>query len=471
MGQEIETSQFSNYDFSTFSRNLEQETKLLAELFRNDRFANDKIIGGFEIEAWLVSSSGAASPVNQTFLSQLNNPMVVHELAAFNVELNSVPVEMKQKALSNMENQLQETWNECRHVAKELSINMMLIGILPSIQQQQLTMANMSKLNRYRALNEQVIKLRDGRPLQLDISGKESIRTSHHDVMLESACTSLQLHIQVPVDKAARFYNASIMLSAPMVAVAANSPYLFGYELWDETRIPLFEQSVELGSDDYRRVTFGHAYIKHSMFECFEENLKHYPVLVPFKESSDITQLSHLCFHNGTIWRWNRPLIGFDENGIVHLRIEHRVIPSGPTVTDSIANAAFYFGLVHTLAEEIDDFEERLPFHNAKDNFYSCAKHGLSTSIDWPEFGKISVKTLLIETLIPAARRGLLNLDIAQNDIDKYLSIIERRTESEQNGANWQRNWVTRHGRDMNRLTCSYLERQNHGSPVHEWTI
>ncbi len=471
MGQEIEYNQFSNHDFSTFSKHLKEETHLLGELFKNNRISNEGNIGGFEIEAWLVSQSGSPVPVNQTFLSKLNLPLVVPELAAFNVELNSEPVYLQNNALTQMEKQLQDIWKTCQIVAKDLSIEMMMIGILPNIQQKHLTMANMSQLNRYRALNEQVIKLRNGQPLKLDINGKDKIHTSHYDVMFESACTSLQLHLQVPVDKAAQFYNISIMLSAPIVAATANSPYFFGYDLWDETRIPLFEQSVELGSNDYRRVTFGSGYVRDSIFECFEENLTHYPVLVPLKEQNEIEQLSRVKFHNGTIWRWNRPLIGFDENDVPHIRIEHRVIPSGPTVTDSIANAAFYFGLVSELVDEAYVYEKQLPFVKAKENFYLCAKHGLSADIDWPNHGNKPVKHILLEELIPAAQRGLLKLNITKEDINKYLSIIEHRVESEQNGANWQRRWVIRHGADMRRLTLAYLDRQNNGDPVHKWNL
>lgn len=471
MGQEIESSYFSNRDFNLFNSYLKDETALLSELLKKNKFSNNGSIVGFEIEAILVSLSGAPVPVNKTFLNKLNNPLVVHELAAFNVELNSKPIKLKSNALSKMEAALQSTWNNCCDVANELSIEMMMIGILPSLQEHQLTLENMSKLNRYKALNEQVLHLREGKPLRLDINGTDSIQTTHRNVMLESACTSLQLHLQVPYDQIARFYNASIMLSAPIIAATANSPFLFGCELWDETRIPLFEQAVELGSEDYHRVTFGSSYIKHSMLECFEENLMHYPVLVPLKEEAGFNQLSHLRFHNGTIWRWNRPLIGFDQNGTPHIRIEHRVIPSGPTIIDSIANAAFYYGLVHDLAENVDTLIEQLPFQEAKENFYNCAKQGLSAKIDWPNQGNINTSELLLHTLIPAARRGLKKLAILENDINKYISIIEQRIETQQNGANWQRLWIDKYGKDFHRLTRAYLDRQNSGLPVHQWTI
>jgi hypothetical protein len=329
----------------------------------------------------------------------------------------------------------------------------------------------MSQLNRYKALNEHVFKLRNGQPINLDISGKESIKTTHYDVMLESACTSFQLHLQVPIHSAVDFYNISIMLSAPIVAATANSPYLFGHDLWDETRIPLFEQSVELGNEHFRRVTFSSGYAKHSLMECFEENLEHYPILVPLKEQDELTHLSHLKFHNGTIWRWNRPLIGTDNNQKPHLRIEHRVIPAGPSVIDSITNAAFYFGLTHALVNHVNEYQDELPFHIAKNNFYESAKHGLDAEIYWPGQGNINVRNLLLDELIPAAKRGLTTLEIEADDIEHYVSIMQHRIESRQNGTNWQRRWVNKHGKEWQRLVQNYLEQQNSGKPVHEWDI
>jgi Glutamate-cysteine ligase family 2(GCS2) len=471
MGQEIESDIFSPHDFSTFLQNLNDETRLLTEFFNKQIFSDEGPVGGYEVEAILVNAAGLPEPINQTFLDRLNDPMVVHELAAFNVELNGPPVFLQNNALSQMQANLQTTWDACRHMAQDLSVDVMMIGILPNIQEQQLTLANMSQLNRYKALNEQVFKLRNGKPIHLDISGQEKIKTTHHDVMLESACTSFQLHLQVPLQSAVDFYNISSILSAPIIAATANSPYLFGHELWDETRIPLFEQAVEIGSEDYRRVTFGSAYAQYSLMECYEENLMHYPVLVPLKKQDEHAHLSHLRFHNGTIWRWNRPLIGFDNNQVPHMRIEHRVIPAGPSVVDSIANAAFYFGLAHALVDEIENFQADLPFHTAKQNFYECAKHGLKANVFWPEQGEISVRNLLLDELIPAARRGLKKIDIDDDDIEKYISIIQERIENKQNGANWQRRWVYKHGRDMQRLTCNYLEQQNSGHPVHKWDI
>lgn len=471
MGQEIDSSRFSQNDFDVFAAKLKKETEQLEKAFTEKQFSETGNIIGYEIEAWLVSQSGTPIPINQTFLEKLDNPLVVHELAAFNVELNSEPLALRGKTLSIMEENLHTTWATCRNTARELSVDLMMIGILPSIQERHLSIENMSKLNRYHALNEQLMKHRHGKPLQLDISGRQSINTSHNNVMMESACTSFQLHLQTPLHKAACYLNLSSLVSGPMVAVAANSPYLFGKDLWDETRIPLFEQSVDIEKNNFRRVTFGHDYIRDSIMENYHDNLKHYPVLVPINIDSAPEEFRHLSFHNGTIWRWNRPLIGFDDQQLPHLRIEHRVIPSGPSVIDSVANAAFYFGLVNGLEDQAETLINEIPFTDARDNFYECAKHGLAARIRWGKHGEVGIKELLLDHLIPVAITGLERCDVDTEDTKKYMNVIRQRVSSEQNGAGWQRRWVATHGNDMQRLTCSYMQRQNDGKPVHEWSI
>jgi gamma-glutamyl:cysteine ligase YbdK (ATP-grasp superfamily) len=293
--------------------------------------------------------------------------------------------------------------------------------------------------------------------------------------MLESAATSLQLHLKVDADTAVRYYNAAQIVAAPMVAAAANSPYLFGRDLWDETRIPLFEQSVEVGGfagasrGPLRRVSFGTGYAKDSLFECFAENQQHFPVLLPISYAAPAAELRHLRLHNGTIWRWNRPLIGFDSDGTPHLRIEHRVLPAGPTVVDSIASAAFFYGLVHALAVRAAAPESQLPFATARDNFYAAARDGLDAQITWLEGRRQPAQSLLLDQLIPLARFGLGLLEIDPAERDVFLDIVKQRIRNACTGCNWQRAWVARHGRDMQALTEAYYERQQRGEPVHTW--
>ncbi len=477
MGDEISQSHFSAGDFQAFDTHLETETALLGDWFADAMFSARAPVCGLEVEAWLIDSEARPCAENQRFLASLDSEMVVPELARFNFELNVEPQALTGQAMSRLEQALSGTWRDCRHVATQLGCRPLMIGILPSVRQDDLTLENMSDLKRYRALNEQVLRLRQGEPIQLDIHGREHLNILHRDVMLESAATSLQLHLKTDLSMAVRYYNASQIVSAPMVAASANSPYLFGKDLWDETRIAVFEQAVEVGGfadasrGPLRRVSFGTGYARESLFECFVENQAHFPVLLPIHYDDPENALRHLRLHNGTIWRWNRPLIGFDPDGTPHLRIEHRVMPAGPTLHDSIANAAFFFGLVHALATLDPAPEQRLPFSQARDNFYAAAQRGLDAQIVWLDGRKLSVQRLLLDQLLPQARYGLGLLGIEPAERDRYLETVYKRVEQACTGCNWQRAFVARYGRDMQALTEAYYERQQSGTPVHEWDL
>ncbi len=335
MGQEISGSRFKKHDFEAFSRRLKAETQLLERWFADKRFSARHGTVGFELEAWLVDNAAQPAPENVRFLEQLPDALVSPELSLFNIELNSTPLMVGGDALEAMHRELEANWLRCREVAGSMGLRLAMIGILPTVRDEMLTLANMSHLTRYKALNEQVLRLRHGRALVLEIQGREHLRTEHHDVMLEAATTSFQIHFQVAQNKAARYFNAATILSAPMVAMSANSPLLFGRRLWRESRIPLFEQAVEVGGINgaafgpIKRVTFGSGYVRESLFELFLENLEHYPVLLPVELGEDPGALEHLRLQNGTVWRWNRPLAGFDADGTPHLRIEHRVVLPG----------------------------------------------------------------------------------------------------------------------------------------------
>jgi gamma-glutamyl:cysteine ligase YbdK (ATP-grasp superfamily) len=217
-------------------------------------------------------------------------------------------------------------------------------------------------------------------------------------------------------------------------------------------------------------VSFGTGYAKESLYECFVENEQHFPVLLPIRFDKPPREMSHLRLHNGTIWRWNRPLIGYDEDGTPHLRIEHRVLPGGPTVLDSIANAAFFYGLVHALAMREEPPERQLPFAMARDNFYATAREGLDAHITWLDGRKLHAQTLVLDQLIDLSRYGLTLLEVDAEDRDLYLDVIKRRARHACTGANWQRAYLTRHACDMRALTEAYYERQQSGLPVHDWT-
>ncbi len=472
MGQEIPSSRFTDQDFTEFAHRLEAETRLLAQWFDEDAFGDREHLGGVELEACLLFDNGDPAPENQQFMQRFEEPLVVPELATFNIELNSRARPLRGDVFSRMARELSGLWESCNRRAGEMKMCMGMIGVLPTLRQGLLSLGNMSPLNRYVALNEQIFRLRNGQPIRVDIEGRESLHLEHQDVMLESAATSFQIHLQVGISQAADLYNLSKIVSAPMVAVSANSPYLFGCDLWDETRIPLFEQAISVGASDLtKRVSFGIRYVYESMMENFTANLLRYPVLLPLLMDEPAERLPHLRLHNGTIWRWNRPLIGFDDQGRPHLRIEHRVIPAGPSITDSIANAAFYFGLVIGLLQHAEQPTERLKFDRARSNFYAAARHGLAAEVAWIERERVPLDRLLSEQLLPIARAGLAHLQVSAEEIEHWLGIVERRVATRQTGAAWQRAWVARHGGDFQALMQDYLMHQESGKAVHEWPI
>jgi hypothetical protein len=476
MGQEISLSHFDESDFTHFHQKLEQETLLLDRLIAQKTCSHRDPVAGFEIEAWLVNNNMRPSPINNHYLATLNDPLASAELAKFNVEFNCLPEPLTGNVFTGLHQQLESTWSKaCQH-AENMDHNVVMIGILPTLKQEDLHLGNMSDMHRYRALNEQILHNRD-KPIHIDISGAEHLKIDHHDVMLEAATTSFQTHIQLPLQIAHHFYNASIIASAPMVALCANAPFLFGKELWHESRIPLFEQAVASGGfggaaqGPLKRVSFGSDYAKHSIIECFQENLLHFPILLPADQDSAVEAFEHLRLHNGTIWRWNRPLIGFDEDGTPHIRVEHRTPAAGPSVIDSIANAAFYYGLARNICNEIVAKGLPLPFAQAKDNFYQAARYGLDGNIIWLDGAKYRLQHLLTSELLPRAISGLRSLGVCDSEIDNYLDIIRQRIANKQNGCQWQRHYINRHNPDFTEMTRTYLKNQNSGNPVSDWTF
>lgn len=470
MGDEIAHRHFSAEDFSVFRFRLDDETKLLAEQFASGRFSERGDVAGFELEAWLVDGQGDPLPHNHLFLERLQNPLVVPELASYNVELNGSPTALSGHAFSRMQDELSATWGACRVAADDLGCHLITIGILPTIREAMLNSAHMSQMVRYQALNDRVMALRDGKPLDVRIRGEDALAMQHSDVMLEAATTSFQIHLQCKPANAVRDFNAAMVASAPMVAACANSPALFNHRLWAETRIPLFEQAVDIGPHYPQRVGFGAGFAEKSLLEIFLQNQEEHPILIPNVQDVAPAKFSHARFHNGTIWRWNRPLIGFDHDGQVHMRIEHRVVPAGPTIRDCVANAALFFGLVRGFGLQPEGPEAELAFAAACDNFYQAARDGLAAKVRWRD-GERDMRPLLLQELLPLARRGLASYDIPDEEIEEYLGLVEARVETGQNGAEWQRRWMQENGVRGNALAMAYLERQEQGDPVHTWPL
>jgi gamma-glutamyl:cysteine ligase YbdK (ATP-grasp superfamily) len=474
MGSEVTQRFFEAEDFSRFRELLDEETALLKKMFAEDAFSKRGDVAGFELEAWLVDSAGNPLPDNERFLSALNSPLVVPELAKFNIELNGSPCALTGKVFSRLHEELTATWRRCVDTAAALGCQVITIGTLPTAKAELFVDANMSEMLRYKSLNDRVMALRDGRHLDINIEGDDCLALIHHDVMLEAATTSFQIHLQCPPHTAVRDFNASLIASAPLVAVGANSPFLFGHALWDESRIPLFEQAVDVGERNKPRVTFGTDYVHESLFEIFEENRVDHMILLPMVQDAPPSRFNHLRFQNGTMWRWVRPLLGFDFDGQVHLRIEQRVPSAGPTLKDCVANAAFYYGMVRGFGLQKNAPEADLSFSDARDNFYSAARYGLNARILWfdgKRHREDNLRRVIVDEYLPLATRGLASLDIPSSEINEYLDIIGARADGGQNGAAWQRRWMTMNQGSLHDLVQAYRELQDTNQPVHTWPL
>ena len=471
MGDEIEHRHFEATDFSLFRSRLDEETAHIKHVFDMNEFSERGDVIGFELEACLVGADGLPKPRNKELLENLENPLVVPELAEFNVELNGSPAALTGRVFSHLLEELQSTWKNCADRAEDLDMGVVAVGILPTINPELLSSDYMSDMVRYKALNDRIMALRDGEPLHIEIQNQDLLDIRHDDVMLEAATTSFQIHLQCKPHRAVDDYNAALLVSGPMVALSANSPFLFGKSLWHETRVPLFEQSVALGERYPSRVNFGTTYLSESVFEIFAENQSSHVLLLPYVQQEPMMKYAHLRFHNGTIWRWNRPLVGFDYDGQIHLRIEHRTVPAGPSLLDSIANCAVFLGFVRALSGSLDDIEARLPFEHATRNFYRAAKDGLDASFTWFDGKEVTAQELILEELLPQAHKALLSCDIPQDEVDRFVHVIEHRVRSKQNGARWQLDWVDKYGADFPALTKAYMRHQVTNEPVHTWQL
>ncbi|MGR8933466.1 MAG: glutamate--cysteine ligase [Gammaproteobacteria bacterium] len=474
MGQEIYAAAYDSADFEHFHQHLSAETKLLGKLIANAACSERSPVAGFEIEAWLLHDDMRPASLNKQYLASFDNPLAAPELAKFNIELNTSPTPLAGNAFTRLYNDMRATWELAAQHAEQMDLHLLMIGTLPTLRQDDLHLGNMSDMNRYRALNEQILLTR-GKPIHLDINGNEHLKIEHHDVMLEAATTSFQLHLQVPLSLAHHFYNASIVASAPMVALCANAPYVFGKDLWHESRIPMFEQAIASGGyrgaaqGPLRRVSFGSDFARRSLQECFIENLEHFPILLPERFDTAPENFQYLRLHNGTIWRWNRPLVGFDADGTPHLRIEHRTPAAGPTVLDAIANAAFFYGLTKNLCDTIIAGNMDMSFAQARDNFYHAARFGLDSHIVWLNGKKQRLPALFKNELLPRAVLGLKSLGVSRCDTEDYLAIIQHRVATQQNGSRWQHEFMRRHDNDLTALTRCYLNNQRRDIPVSEW--
>ena len=486
MGEEVEQQEFSRADRTRHREKVRRNLDVFARMLREARFDTDDPMTGMEVELNLVDDAGDPALKNAEVLEAMAHPDFQTELGQFNIEVNLAPATLHERGLSRLEEDLRRALNDAEHKANEVGAHQVMIGILPTLAEGHMSVSSLSPNPRYKLLSEQILSAR-GEDITIEISGRDRLRTTADSIVPEAACTSTQLHVQTSPDEFAAYWNASQAIAGVQLAVSANSPYLLGRELWRETRIPLFEQATDTRSEELKaqgvrpRVWFGERWIT-SVFDLFEENVRYFPALLPVTEDQDPLQvleaggtpaLHELRLHNGTIYRWNRPIYDIADD-TPHLRVENRLLAAGPTVADTIANAAFYFGLVRALAESERPLWSQMSFSAAEENFHVAAQRGVDAQVYWPGVGQVRATELVLRRLLPMAHEGLESWGVAADERDRLLGIIEQRCLQDVTGAEWfvarMRQRADQDVFDALRATlCEYRERMHSNEPVHAW--
>jgi CBS domain-containing protein/gamma-glutamyl:cysteine ligase YbdK (ATP-grasp superfamily) len=493
MGEHDVDAQFDESKSQAFMKALLEDLRALEYMIEAGRLETGVTRIGAEQEMFLVDRNLRPAPISLEVLNHAKDSRLTTEIARFNLEANLTPLMLTGRCFSLMEEELKELLGLVRRSAANFDADVLLSGILPTLQKSDLTLENLTPLPRYDALNRGVIGLRGG-PLSIHIKGLDELQITHDNVMMESCNTSFQVHFQTSPAEFACAYNMAQAITAPVLAAAVNSPLLFGRRLWHETRVALFQHSVDsrsrpqLSRSQPTRVSFGEGWLKSSVAELLHDQISRFrPITIaqpdedPFQvlARGEVPLLSALRMHNGTVWRWNRACYGVAD-GIAHLRIENRALPSGPTVKDEIANAAFFVGLMVALPKEYGEIAKRLSFDDAKENFFAAARYGLNVQLKWLGGQSLSASSLILNDLLPLARAGLKDARVDSSDIDRYLGILEARVRSGQTGAQWMLRSLASledHKRDdsidmrTRILTATILARQKENKPVHAWKL
>ena len=469
MGEEIQQDHFEQADYEQFQQKLERETEFVRSLFERRAFDNSSRMLGYELELCLADRAGHPSKINTEVINAAGNPLFTTELARFNMEINGNPFPYEGNVFARVETDLITLMQQAETAAHSFDSQIGLFGVFPSVTREHLNPDGyMTELHRYNQLNRQLLKMR-GRPILLQLDGEEQLVVEKSDVMLEALATSLQIHLQVPFDEIVPTYHAALWSSMLVLAATANSPLVLGKCCWQESRIGIFKQAVdtrnlqEIENHIVPRVHLGKRYID-SLLDLFEDNFYYSPIL-PEVIDRPLEDLHHLALHNGTIWRWVRPIIARNADGVYHLRLELRVAPAGPTLVDTLANIVFYVGLIEGLKTLGDDLT-KVPYETLEADFYRAARDGLDATVHWHDGRELPLQQILLDHALPLARASLGQAGI--EDIDRRLDIIEARVRTKATGAAWiSKHW--KQSGDSAQLVCDYIAQAQTGQPVHRW--
>ncbi|NYT92509.1 glutamate--cysteine ligase [Salinispora sp. H7-4] len=491
MGENGDVRTFDRADRARYREKLRRCLHAFAELLPDSRFDVDRPATGLEIELNLIDDTSQPAMRNAAVLAAVADPDFQTELGQFNLEINLAPLRLAGAGALEFEKTLRERLDAADARARTAGARLVMIGILPTLRPEHLTSAALSANPRFALLNEQIFAAR-GEDLRIVINGAERLTTTADTITPEAACTSAQFHLQVSPTQFGDYWNAAQAIAGVQVALGANAPLFFGRELWRETRIPLFEQATDTRAEEIKaqgvrpRVWFGERWITTAL-DLFDENVRYFPALLPVCDPEDpvdaiaagaVPQLAELRLHNGTIYRWNRP--SYDVlAGRPRLRLENRVLPAGPTVVDTVANGAFFFGLVRALAESDRPLWSQMSFNAAEENFTTGARHGIEAQVFWPGLGYLPVTELVLRRLLPLAHHGLDRWGMDPTERDRLLGIIEQRCLTGRNGASWQVATLNRLesadrlGRPeaLREVLRHYVDLMHSNRPAHEWPI
>ncbi len=493
MGIEIEKIDFDAGDFSRFRTRLDENLQALSQVLQRPRFGVGEATLGAELEMYIVDGNGHPLHANQEILRDAADPTLTLELNRYNLEYNLPYHRMGERPFSGIEADMLSSLQRLGAVAANHGGRIVPIGILPTLRESDFGAGCITDRRRYHALVAQLIRRRGG-SFQIEIAGTEPLRIEMNDITLEGANTSFQIHYRVAPDDYADTFNA-IQLATPLaLAIAANSPTLFGHSLWQETRIPLFKQSIDTrrhdpyGCNEPPRVGFGLGWVRRGAEELFREVASVYEPLLPVCSAQvpreqlaagQVPSLAELRLHQSTVWLWNRPI--YDDAGGGHLRIEMRALPAGPTPLDMAANAALLLGLAEGLRPWLPQLLPAIPFQYAQYNFYRAAQFGLDAQLVWPEHPGQAARempvTRLLERLLPIAGQGLASIGIGSDESEHYLGVIAERLARRQSGAVWQRHTLEALRRDMplhealHAMLERFIEYSGQNLPVSRWPL
>jgi gamma-glutamyl:cysteine ligase YbdK (ATP-grasp superfamily) len=490
MGLEIDKTNFSADDFDKFGRRLKDNLTALQKLLDRPGFGAGPLSFGAELELYLIDKEARPLHINQDVLAAMNDPQLTLELNRYNLEYNFSPSLLSEGCFKHTETEALDAIGRINNCAQKWQGSVVPIGILPTLQQSDTGYHAMTPLDRFEALTNELTEIRGG-PFTIAIEGEETLQLAMDDVTLEGANTSFQIHLRVPPEEFADFYNAVQLVTPLVVAMAANSPTLFGHRLWQETRIPLFKQSIDCRPKDSlhpipARVNFGNNWISKGAYELFAEAALLYQPILPESgdedaiavvEAGGIPELHELRLHQGSIWLWNRPV--YDPGAGGHLRIELRALPAGPSIVDMLANAALAIGLARLMQSQIRALLPAIPFAYCTANFYRAAQKGLNADIFWPSLKQTQPEyfpvTDILARLLPHLPEQLASMGFIESDFQPLLAVIAERLETRQTGAQWQLKKLAElrssmHKRDaLVSMVLQYQANSAANKPVSQW--